>query len=559
MSRRCLCNLLAIAALVLTLLPGAALASYISNIQFDKESPCYLDNDTYVNISFDYKIDEPGGGRIWARPYTLGEPTPNYTASGSPLHPQGTGSATQYFRIVVGEAVVTHVRLYMTNADETETLLEIFLPVNFRYSNYGVYNVQTNHNEHDRLKLDEDLVIDFDYGTDEIGNVRIFARPFTDGVLTPGYSAGGSASLPPDGSYQQHFHFLSAADITDIRFQIWNDDQSVLLATFFYPFEASWREQGVYDVAFDWPQNESLHNTQYLTATFTIDHDVPNGVRVWAWCMTDGVYTPGGAYQGSILEPTGAHTVTRHCRVSDGEQFVDAIHFRLRDSDDVLLHEFDVPVKYHWAPHAVQAPVFSPPAPAILSNGEHLEMDFDYVTDDGGGVRIFARPAYDFEPLFGISSAGSPNYPAPSGTGDYWLTFESGEHLASQMRFQMYNDDQSVLHLEHFFTGWWAWGTSTTITGVDEVPAVGATALGRCYPNPFNPATTIPVSLARDGHVRLAVYDLRGRLVRTLQDGALVAGDHTFTFRGDHLASGAYICRLETPDGAQTQRLTLIK
>ena len=48
-------------------------------------------------------------------------------------------------------------------------------------------------------------------------------------------------------------------------------------------------------------------------------------------------------------------------------------------------------------------------------------------------------------------------------------------------------------------------------------------------------------------------------LVRTLQDGIVASCDHVFTLRGNGLASGAYICRLETPDGVQTQRITLVK
>jgi len=59
--------------------------------------------------------------------------------------------------------------------------------------------------------------------------------------------------------------------------------------------------------------------------------------------------------------------------------------------------------------------------------------------------------------------------------------------------------------------------------------------------------------------MHLTVYDLRGRLVRTLKDRAMRAGDHLFTFRGDRLSSGAYICRLETPEGVHTQRITLVK
>ncbi len=65
------------------------------------------------------------------------------------------------------------------------------------------------------------------------------------------------------------------------------------------------------------------------------------------------------------------------------------------------------------------------------------------------------------------------------------------------------------------------------------------------YPNPFNPAATIPLILASDSAVRLAVFDLRGRLVQTLVDGHLPAGRHEIRFDG--------------PGGVQTRRMTLAK
>ncbi len=121
----------------------------------------------------------------------------------------------------------------------------------------------------------------------------------------------------------------------------------------------------------------------------------------------------------------------------------------------------------------------------------------------------------------------------------------------------MVSGDQTQTFLEWFQPGYFIWGATGHITDAPDTPVVAA--LGHCYPNPFNPTTSIPVSLGRDVHVRLAVFDVRGRLVRTLQDGAMTAGDHVFTFRGDGLGSGAYIARLETPAGVHTQRLTLIK
>ena len=55
------------------------------------------------------------------------------------------------------------------------------------------------------------------------------------------------------------------------------------------------------------------------------------------------------------------------------------------------------------------------------------------------------------------------------------------------------------------------------------VPAAAVFSAGN-HPNPFNPATTISWSLPRTGHLGVQVYDLRGRLVRTLVDGPMAAG-----------------------------------
>jgi hypothetical protein len=53
------------------------------------------------------------------------------------------------------------------------------------------------------------------------------------------------------------------------------------------------------------------------------------------------------------------------------------------------------------------------------------------------------------------------------------------------------------------------------------------------YPNPFNPSTTIRYSLARDGHVSLRVYDVAGRLVRTLVDDSQVPLEGGFAVTWD--------------------------
>ncbi len=88
--------------------------------------------------------------------------------------------------------------------------------------------------------------------------------------------------------------------------------------------------------------------------------------------------------------------------------------------------------------------------------------------------------------------------------------------------------------------------------------------LGPNRPNPFNPATSIEVSLNRDGRVRLVVYDVRGRIVRELIDGALESGVRTVIWdgrdrSGRHVASGLYFSRLEAFGEIRTQKMMLVR
>lgn len=99
--------------------------------------------------------------------------------------------------------------------------------------------------------------------------------------------------------------------------------------------------------------------------------------------------------------------------------------------------------------------------------------------------------------------------------------------------------------------------------GVPTGPEAGARLLSN-VPNPFNPRTDLRLSLPRAGHVRLSIYDTRGRLVRVLHDGQLPSGLHRIPWngendRGQSVASGVYFAAMETEAGMQSSRLTLIR
>jgi hypothetical protein len=89
-------------------------------------------------------------------------------------------------------------------------------------------------------------------------------------------------------------------------------------------------------------------------------------------------------------------------------------------------------------------------------------------------------------------------------------------------------------------------------------------ALAQNSPNPFNPTTAIRFSLAAESEVRLAIYDVAGRSVRTLVDGRLPAGGNEAVWdgrddRGLPVASGLYFCHLVTPERTAMRKMVMLK
>ena len=82
-------------------------------------------------------------------------------------------------------------------------------------------------------------------------------------------------------------------------------------------------------------------------------------------------------------------------------------------------------------------------------------------------------------------------------------------------------------------------------------------------PNPARGACRLGFALAVPGRVRLAIVDVRGRRVRSLADRAFGDGAHALAWDGRDDAGraappGAYVARLETPEGRAARRLVLL-
>ncbi len=102
---------------------------------------------------------------------------------------------------------------------------------------------------------------------------------------------------------------------------------------------------------------------------------------------------------------------------------------------------------------------------------------------------------------------------------------------------------------------------SGLLTAVKPIPQVRRStfSLFQNYPNPFNPTTAIGYQLSAISYVTLKVYDVLGRLVRTLVNKVEQPGSYSITFNASGLASGVYFYRIDAGDYSQTHKLMVLK
>ena len=93
----------------------------------------------------------------------------------------------------------------------------------------------------------------------------------------------------------------------------------------------------------------------------------------------------------------------------------------------------------------------------------------------------------------------------------------------------------------------------------------GLTArLDQNAPNPFARGTTIKFSVGTKTKVRVAVYDVTGRLVKDLADCVMTPGEHTLSWdgkdsRNEQVGPGVYFYQFTTPKGSIQKKMVLLK
>ncbi len=84
-------------------------------------------------------------------------------------------------------------------------------------------------------------------------------------------------------------------------------------------------------------------------------------------------------------------------------------------------------------------------------------------------------------------------------------------------------------------------------------------ALSQNYPNPFNPSTRINYSVPEFSRVKITIYDIMGRKVKTLLDEEKSAGNYSLDWDASNLSSGVYIYRMRAGNFSTGRKCMLLK
>lgn len=150
----------------------------------------------------------------------------------------------------------------------------------------------------------------------------------------------------------------------------------------------------------------------------------------------------------------------------------------------------------------------------------------------------------------------------PTGTGFRVAGYTGGAYginTGGRMdEFRLYN---RALSLADIAGSWDKSELPACLTGIEptnnQIPIVFS--LSQNYPNPFNPVTNIKFAIPSSGLVKLVIFDVLGREVKTLVNEVRNAGNYVVDFDASSLASGAYFYTLTSGNFTDTKKMVLVK
>lgn len=111
------------------------------------------------------------------------------------------------------------------------------------------------------------------------------------------------------------------------------------------------------------------------------------------------------------------------------------------------------------------------------------------------------------------------------------------------------------------------YSSNISITSMQSIAPVNIPAqvsLSQNYPNPFNPSTTINYSIDKQNDVKINIYDINGRLIKTLEENDAFPGEHNVIWdgtntKGERVSSGTYLYQLNAGSTVENKKMILLK
>lgn len=536
---------------------GLQASADICGITLAQEHVSSFAHGERVEFSFEYSTDEPDGIRIFGRPFTNGGLTPGYGAHGSPVN-FNDGVLDGFFTINSGVVTVDEIRVTIYTADQSELLREFWIPVRYHFGENGTHDFTFSEDPKVASFLHgEQVTINYDYNVTWAQGSRIFIRPFTNGALTPGYSASGSPVYNGEGSSSANFTINSGNNVRvdHLRVRMVNPEQNILLSEFFIPVNWYWSSVKVSN--FNLNGLITPNNGENVTVNFDYETTEAEGVRIFPRPVTNGNLTPNyGACGSPIFMGTGNDDC--NFTITANNQVVDQVRFRAVSPDQSTTYlEIYFPTQIFFGNFPMARLISCPPAPARLEPGERVNLIWQQNNLTGGDTRVFPRPFTEGDLTPGYGASGSPLYSTGVDVGEGFFTINSPAEV-DHIRYKVTNGDQSVDFAEYLIKRHYVFGNSLPTSA--ESPLAPARLSWSVGPNPIRDQSILRLQAEASHEVNIRLIDALGRTHQSWVNYDLRAGLEQRLIIDRHelnLANGVYFLHVQGADYLVTETLVV--
>jgi len=264
------------------------------NIRPSHTQPSWLGSGEQLSFEIDTEVADPAGAMLFVRPFTAGAPTPGYSAT-SAVCPYGFGTTSQHFTFNGVDRDVDHIRVMMTNIDQSVTYLEFFVPVDYHWRAHGFSNFILSPPPPAWLPRDYPVHVYCDYVRNDPGEyIQIFAIGYFEGSIMEEQGYANSGPLyDMTGEAEMRIRYLGdgQAECDEIRLRM-RDDAMIHLLQEQMHVEYHFGQHAIYNIVTTPPAPTVLSHDERVYLDFEYTTIEAGGVRIFVYPYTDGEQSP---------------------------------------------------------------------------------------------------------------------------------------------------------------------------------------------------------------------------------------------------------------------------